>query len=314
MNKNIFYAASFLFTFLTQNVMAQNGRCSREIDVFTIDKKQNIIGRWDFTNQCFPSRIDDSYTPIYQKIRDKLNNWTDPNAASLPLYPSFIKLDDSDVWIGAPVTMVSSCDNPEAKEPFPTYIQLCKAGCMTGDQLILFVDGYRKISDALNLNKNDIVSLNAENSMINHDGIANLQFEKSRIKSYTRDVLKINNQNKVRYIKTDAGGYLKITAEHPLIDGNGKMVHAKDLKVGDSLLHISGKAHKIVTIQDDVIREQVYNLDIETQKQTEQIFVVEGYLSGTNRQQGSDLAEVNRYLFREQLAHIMQETDLFSNN
>jgi hypothetical protein len=179
---------------------------------------------------------------------------------------------------------------------------------MKGDQLTLFGDGYHRISDALEFDRRDIVTLDGERSTLKADGTADLYLVRSHVERYTRDILR-DARNDLLVITTEEGGTLAVTPEHPLIDGDGKMVRARELRPGDRILHVSGARHTVAAVRESTVDERVYNADVQAAGQTSQVFVVQGYLSGTNRQQRGDLEDINRTLFREQLAQLADLED-----
>jgi hypothetical protein len=309
-------AMSFAPMALAQTA-SPDGRCGWEGALFSRENKGNVLGRWDFVAQCFNGRITGNPTmqALFNARVSAVDAWVDDQTR--PLYPSFIKIDNSTYWT-APVRggvevevnghfppvprVVSICSRHP--EPFPTYLFLCAGGCAKGDQLTLFADGYHRLSDAMQYDARDIVALDAETSVIAPDGSADLRLRQARVERYTRDALR-DAPNEVVVIRTAEGGELTVTLEHPLIDGSGKMVRAKDLAPGDTLLHVSGRRHTVATTRRETLAERVYNLDVTAREETSQVFVVQGYLSGTNRQQRSELEDVNRVLFREQLSSLV---------
>jgi len=62
------------------------------------------------------------------------------------------------------------------------------------------------------------------------------------------------------YIHTDSGSVLGVTDNHAILLSSGKMIAAKDLKVGQELVTIQGKPTKIIKLEQRTIEENVINV------------------------------------------------------
>jgi hypothetical protein len=289
--KDLFFAVMMsLLSEIGLSTQVAFTRCNE--DLINHGDRNHVRERWEWSKKWHEGKWTKNLRRFYNVLEEDLADWHDPNALG-PYYPVYSSEDNSQVWV-AP----KDRNAPESQPPFPWKIGVCQGGCLLGDQLILFSDGYYKASEAMKLKKADLVTLD-ENSTTD-----NLLFKETSVKEYKSDI-NPKARNTYLTLTTNAGSKLKVTPTHPLINGSGTMVRAKELKVGETLLHVSGEVHQVTRIESNVIEERVINVQPATRSETRNVYVVQGYLSGSSSQQDRDLSEVNRYLFREQLGDIM---------
>ncbi|WP_375765583.1 Hint domain-containing protein [Archangium gephyra] len=167
----------------------------------------------------------------------------------------------------------------------------CEASCYAPDQRILFADGYTSILDALNARREDLMTLTPDSSL------DDVKLQQNTTYSYTAETR--DTEHPLYVITTQSGGELRVTNEHPVINGEGRMVQAQTLKVGDDLVKADGTPDSIVDIQKTSHFGKVYNLRPVTQDLVSNVLVAQGYLVGSSNFQNDDVAYINRIiLFR----------------
>lgn len=202
-------------------------------------------------------------------------------------YPIFAEIlpDGTRNHVNAPIDANAPCWDTNKYQ----FAGLCRAGCFTPDQRILLGSGYLPIKKAKDLGISDIFNLRA---VPNQDPTWKI----GQISSYTVD-LEAHEQT-ILEISTEEGGQLKVTTNHPLVDGQGYMREARDLKVGDSLARVDGGSSKISAIKSVNYFGKVYNVDLNSNDLLENIIGAEGYLSGTVYYQNEGVKDLNRQVLR----------------
>jgi hypothetical protein len=164
----------------------------------------------------------------------------------------------------------------------------CESACYTPDQKILFADGYVSILDAMNDLREDLITLAPDATL------DNLKTQHNRTYSYTREFR--DSEHSIFVITTRTGGQLRLTNEHPVINGDGRIVQAQTLKVGDELVKADGGLDPIVDIQKTTHFGKVYNIAPETTDLVSNVLVAQGYLVGSVRFQNDEIAYINRII------------------
>lgn len=204
-------------------------------------------------------------------------------------YPVFGEVDENGkvtkVW-QAPVTEDAPCTDAQKYG----FLGFCAAGCYTPDQMIFFSDGPHAIRQAQQSSRQDIVTLSPEASL------DNLDYQVSQLKSYTVDI-KEYEQHILR-ITTLTGGELKVTLNHPLVDSEGVMRKAKDLKVGEALVREDGEFDAIQSIEKIAYDGKVYNVEMNDTETNNNIVVAQGFLNGSVHYQNAGAKEINRVALR----------------
>ena len=100
----------------------------------------------------------------------------------------------------------------------------CEASCYTPDQQVLFAGGYAPILDALNARREDMVTLSPEATL------DNVKMQTNRTFSYTAETR--DTKHEIFVLMTKSGGELRVTNQHPVLDGSGRMVQAQTLQGG----------------------------------------------------------------------------------
>ena len=204
-------------------------------------------------------------------------------------YPIFGEIDENgkllSVWL-APIDSNTPCDNAQKF----SYLGVCAAGCYAPDQQLLFSDGPQSILEAKNKLRQDIVTLSPNASLDRLDYVV------SELKSYTAD-LEAYDQS-ILIIKTNSGGQLKVTLNHPLVDSNGKMRRAADLKKGEKLVRMDGQFDEIESIETVNYFGKVYNVEMSDTETNNNIVVAQGYLNGSVYYQNEGAKKLNRMVLR----------------
>jgi len=164
----------------------------------------------------------------------------------------------------------------------------CEAACYTPEQEILFSDGYVPILDAFKGLREDLITLSP------HATLDNVELQQNRTYSYTRELR--DAEHNIFVISTRSGGQLRVTHEHPVINGEGRMVQAQTLKVGDDLVKADGSLDPIVDIQKTTHFGKVYNIAPVTTDLVSNVLVAQGFLVGSVRFQNDEVAYINRII------------------
>jgi hypothetical protein len=164
----------------------------------------------------------------------------------------------------------------------------CEASCYTPEQEILFEGGYVSILDALNARREDLVTL-AEDATMDE-----VKLKKNSTYSYTMETR--DTKHVIFAISTESGGQLRVTDEHPVINGEGRMLQAKKLKVGDELVRADGTPDRIVSIEKTEHFGKVYNLRPVSEDLVSNVLVAQGFLVGSSRFQNDDVGYINRVI------------------
>ncbi|AKJ06035.1 intein [Archangium gephyra] len=164
----------------------------------------------------------------------------------------------------------------------------CEAACYTPEQELLFSDGNVRILDAVNARREDLITL-APGATLD-----NLELQQNRTYSYTveaRDAL-----HDIFVITTRSGGQLRVTNEHPVINGEGRMVQAQTLKVGHELVKADGTPDEIVSIEKTTHFGKVYNIRPVSTDLVSNVLVAQGFLVGSVRFQNDEVGYINRVI------------------
>lgn len=171
-------------------------------------------------------------------------------------------------------------------------VGFCVAGCFTPDQNILMnaPGGYVEIKTALDKQYDDIFLIDG----VNQHG--HFEFKRKTISGYTADLE--DRYQPVLIINTKSGGELKVTPNHPLVNGSGYMVEASTLSIGDSLKTVENKNDEIVSIEKINYFGKVYNIDTGSSDIYDNIIVANDFLSGTVYFQNDGIIHLNRLVLR----------------
>lgn len=164
----------------------------------------------------------------------------------------------------------------------------CTSSCYTPEQQISFGDSTSTIVDALNSTKEGVTTLKPDSTL------QTLQMTTDNVASYTREIR--DSEHPIFVIRTKSGGELRVTANHPVITGDGRVVEAQSLKVGKNLIKADGSRDAIVSITRTTHFGKVYNLKPESTARVSNILVAQGFLVGSSRFQNEDVDYINRII------------------
>lgn len=211
-----------------------------------------------------------------------------------PLYPTFGStanlLDAANVQL-KPGASAADCRlyNAAGAATSTYYVNgYCEASCYAPDQKVQFQGGELAIVDAVAQRRSDLVTLAPESTLDSVQLMNNTTFA---FTAETRDT-----KHTIFEIATESGGKLRVTDEHPVINGEGRMVQAKTLKVGDDLVRANGAPDRIVGIERTSHFGKVYNLQPVTQDLVSNVLVAQGFLVGSSRFQNDDVGFINRVI------------------
>lgn len=164
----------------------------------------------------------------------------------------------------------------------------CTSGCYTGDQQISFASGDEPILSALNALRTGVTTLTPD-STLDH-----IQLKADDVASYTRD---IRDADFVIFdIRTKSGGQLRVTDKHPVIIDDGRLVEARTLKAGTSLIKADGSRDAIVSVSQASYFGKAYNIKPTATDRVANILIAQGFLVGSSRFLNEDVDYVNRIL------------------
>ncbi|WP_375765579.1 Hint domain-containing protein [Archangium gephyra] len=222
--------------------------------------------------------------------------WTRPDLRkrARPLYPTFGT--SPDINSGAqifPHPTLANCtlySDPNGITPVGAFYVngYCEASCYAPDQKVLFSDGPQSIRDARLAMREDLVTLTSDSTL------DTIKLENSQTYSFTEEIRDADHT--LVEITTQSGGKLRVTEEHPVIQGEGRIVQAQTLKVGDELVKVDGSHDPIVDVQKTRYFGKVYNVRPVSEDLVNNILVAEGYLVGSSRYQNDDVAYINRII------------------
>lgn len=206
-----------------------------------------------------------------------------------PIYPSFVSSDFSKSWASCPKNRNADCSIPDLF----TKVQpiFCISSCYTPDQKILFPQGEIPIMEAYQNNISTIMSIDQLST------IDNIILKEIPIKHYIKEAIDTNN--KIITLTTESAKYIKVTENHPLIDGDGYIKEAKDFKIFDYLLNKNGEKEKIIDIKNYIHHGKVYNILPASNDLLNNILVAGGLLSGSAYYQNDGIIYLNRKILRD---------------
>jgi hypothetical protein len=228
--------------------------------------------------------------------------WTEPTSLWLPRpnYPTFGNAADINTAVQLfpnPNTTLHDCSlytDALATHRADTSASgffvngYCTASCYTPEQEISFGDHQVPILDALNSTREGVTTL-TENATLGH-----VKFTTDGVASYTRELH--DSTHPIFEINTRSGGQLRVTANHPVLEGSGRIVEAQHLEVGVELIRANGKRDQIVSITKTTHFGKVYNLKPNATSRVQNILVAQGFLVGSSRFQNEDVDLMNRII------------------
>lgn len=149
----------------------------------------------------------------------------------------------------------------------------CVAGCVTPTQKVAFGGRMVPVPEAYASGLTTVSALSADSEA----GL--LRFGEQSIRSFVAG----DTQEDIFTLETQEGRRLEVTAEHPMVLGDGTMVKARTLKVGDTLLGADGVKLHLNRVTVFRFKGQVWNVRPESHVKLENVMNAEGFLTGSVR-------------------------------
>jgi len=276
-------AALFASTILQSSLAfaaVESARCRTSAD--SLDQPQ-AKGRSEWARKCYPQ-----YAGIFGSSTSGGIDMVDANGTVFIGYPTFGIVGPNNqitYWV-APTDPNASCEGSSAY----SLLGFCLGGCYTAEQQVLFGDGYRPIGDAATKSQTAVMSLRPEATF------ENLTYAPRPLKQIVTDLQP--GTQEILMFKTQSGGSLNVTTNHPLVDGEGRMRSADTLKLGESLVQEDGTLDPIQAIEKKTVFDRVYNVSVVGEDPMEQIVLAQGYLNGSIHYQNEGVKDLNRQLLR----------------
>ncbi|MBF0299820.1 MAG: hypothetical protein HQK51_13930 [Oligoflexia bacterium] len=292
----------FLILFLILFLSSKNTYADNNTNAFTIRAPQGVIPERCSEDNLSPEEaIERLYWAnrcgyLSTRYLDFCLNDDNGSTRARPIYPSFVSSDFSKAWAACPKNRNADCNIPQMFQVVQPIF--CISSCYTPDQKILFPKGEVAkapieipIIDAYLANIKSVMTVNPMSS------IDNIILEETPVKFYTKEAIDTNN--KIIVITTEKNKKIKVTENHPLIDGDGFIKEAKDFLIFDFLLNQYGQKEKIIDISYFNHHGKVYNLLPDSNNLLNNIIVAEGLLSGSAFYQNDGVIYLNRKILRD---------------
>lgn len=247
-------------------------------------------GRNQWLKVCQPDRYDTVFPN---------EDYRGPLAAGKVMYPTYAKITGTgangevmfaDTGYRAPTTPPPSPGDAACVVPAPNrFVGLCTASCVTGDTLI----------DAEN-SRPQIAKFNTdrrEKVQVPQFSQGSVLLQPMPVKNQIKDMMDAHQE--VFVISTVSGATVKASEHHPFLMASGYMARSSQLRVGDSLVQVNGKADPIVSISKEMIFGKLYNVSVDTTDRRKSMYVVNGLISGDRKIQDEQVSEFNRAVLRE---------------
>lgn len=163
---------------------------------------------------------------------------------------------------------------------------ICTEECYTPGQSLMFGGSYQSVDSAYSSSTATVTAL-ASGSTAEF-----VSLSEQPIQEYVQS----RHDGDVFTLTMDRGQQIEVTANHPMVGGEGKMVPAQSLAIGDVLLTSEGDLTAIVGISKRNFSGTVWNLRPASIKKEENVLVVNGVLTGSIRFQNQWKADAGRFL------------------
>lgn len=186
---------------------------------------------------------------------------------------------------------LDECSRPEGY----FIVAVCLSSCYTPDQLLLLPNGEQEIGVLDTKNAPEVITLT---SGATRDA---LSYQATPVQFYIHSLTE--GQHEIVDIKTLGGKSLSVTENHPLLNGDGVMVMARDLQVGDVLINVDGGEEAITSLSKRSYFGKVYNVFPDSKDLNENIVVAQGLLNGSGSYQNENLIYLNKLVLRKSIAN-----------
>ncbi|MBI2519043.1 MAG: hypothetical protein HYV97_01440 [Bdellovibrio sp.] len=188
---------------------------------------------------------------------------------------------------------------------------ICLGGCYEPTDMLLFSDGeFKSLKDSQDKmlgTKSDNLKLNVvtleQDSSSGNFIYANREVERYFV-TESGEIDGGHSKDEILRIQLEDGNNLNVTPDHPIVDGDGRIQRARDLKPGGAVLTVDSANYpnapivsptKISRIKKKIFEGKVYNLNVA--KSDSKVVVVNNVLNGTMYWQNSPTETLNRVLF-----------------
>ncbi len=270
-----------LFTSPSVNIMDVATRCEQD-SLSPEEARQRL--QWALNCKVLPKGL-------IVKMMVEYNDDGEAIPISNPYYPIFLdkdsvlRLEFKALW----KPNLASCAVP----PNIAYATSCRSSCYTPEQMLSTAEGEQEIAQAQAERTPVIKTLDTASSS---DEIV---LKDSEVGSYVRSLT--DTFHDIRHFYTASGNEIRVTTNHPLVRGDGMMVTADTLKVGDSLMSVDSGADEIVGIMPEEFYGKVYNVEPKSLKASSNVVVVQGFLNGSARFQNTFSNLLGRYSLRDSI-------------
>jgi hypothetical protein len=272
--------------------------------------KNSYSGDAATVNQIFLQNQWHPSLPAASTAAGGFQRWDGPTALALPrpTYPTFGNNSDinNSVQLFTPPMncTASGCTiNPNDcnlyTDPAGTQVAntsvtgffvngYCVSSCYLPEQEIAFDGGNEGILDAMNELRPSVMTLTSKSTL------DNIQTHADDVASYTHDIR--DAKQVIFTITTRSGGQLKVTDKHPVLEGDGRIVQARSIKVGNRLIKPDGTRDEVVSVIQSDYFGKVYNLKPASTNRVANILIAQGFLVGSSRFQNDDVDFINRII------------------
>lgn len=279
------------------NVGLINSRCAEN----QLATNEEALARIDWADRCgYLSKA--KWMPLFEGVTHPLTGVRTPRSKFA--YPIFTQGADHKLW--TPTS--DACDMPEDV----SFFGICEAGCYTPDQKIAFSSSGRSVIlpietaasswiDAVNEARAAGQSSLPSHALRIFGVVPGSTFESLKYTSLPIERFLVSardEENVILTFRTQSGGTLRVTPEHPLLGSDGLVTKASFFKVGDPLVKHDGRFDRISSIETSREFGKVYNVAPSSRASTEHIHVAQGFLAGSLALQNGELKDFQRIMSR----------------
>ncbi|MBC7396250.1 MAG: hypothetical protein H7333_02310 [Bdellovibrionales bacterium] len=172
----------------------------------------------------------------------------------------------------------------------------CASGCYTPEQMIT-TDPFNRSMTAQEVFSSKLPTIAGVDSSSSIDQVS---LKQVTVKGWVTDLSPTNHE--LLNFKTLSGGNLSVTNNHPILTSNGEIKEAGQIALGDAFVKADGSVDPVVEIVPSSYYGYVYNFDIDSEEEADQLLVAQGFINGSVRFQNEDLVAVNRQILRTNIA------------
>jgi hypothetical protein len=288
------------------------------VELIDYNETFDVFGKNAYSGIGNQTQINDTFTrfqftpgPITAALAaGGFQRWTEPTVLPKPLYPTFgtnADISKSTQLFPNPNYARGDCrlfTDKAATNVADTNLSgffvngYCTANCYTPDQKIAFARGEETILDAVTALRTGVTTLAPTSTL------ERIQLKTDDVAAYTRDLH--DGTSVIIEIRTASGGELRVTDKHPVLEGTGRIMEARSLKVGNKLIKADGSLDRIVSVVKSSYFGKVYNLKPKSANRVSNLLIAQGFLVGSSRYQSEDVDYLNRIVLGRSIpAHVI---------